>query len=407
MPTFKYRARLPDGRIQAGMIEAENSDAAQQALDERSLETVLIEPYTGGGGAAAKEGFLDFFNKPTVKDLVIVTRTLSVMVSAAIPITESIRNIARQTQNPQLKRILVDIANEVEGGARFSDALERYPKVFSGFFINMVRSGETSGQFAEVLEYLADQQEKDYDLTSKIKGAMIYPAFILSAMLVVGFIMMTFVVPKLVGILKEANVELPISTRVLIAISGVFENYWWLILILAVGAVVGARFFVTTPGGRLAWDTIKLRLPVFGRLFQGVYVVRFSRSLSTLVKGGVDMVSALEIVSGVMENEVWKRLVLETIREVNDGNSITTALERSRVVPTMMVQMLAVGESTGRTNEILLRLSSFFSRDVDNVVANLVALIEPIILILLGVSVGGLVSAILLPLYQLSSGAAG
>ena len=405
MPTFKYRARLSDGQIQAGMIEAESMEASQSALEERNMQTLLIEPFSES--VVMRSGLLDVLNSIKTKDLVIVTRTLSVMVSASIPITDAVRNIARQTQHSRLKRILLDVANEIEGGARLSDALERHPKVFSGFFINMIRSGETTGQLAEVLEYLADQQEKDYDLAAKIKGALIYPAFIVSSMAVVGFIMMTFVVPKLVGILKEANVALPISTRILIAVSGFFESFWWLIILLVIGAAIGLKFFVGTPIGRYAWDTIKLRLPVFGKLFQGVYVVRFSRSLATLVKGGVDLVSSLEVVSGVMGNEVWRRLTLETVREVNDGNSITTALERSRYVPTMMTQMLAVGESTGRTTEILGRLSLFFTREVDNVVANLVALIEPVVLILLGIGVGGMVSAILLPLYQLSSGAGG
>ncbi len=403
MPTFKYRARLPDGRTQAGMIEADTAAVAQEALDERGVQTLLIEPFTGA--EAATSGVLDLLNPISAKELVIVSRTLSVMVSASLPIPDALRNIARQTRNPRLKKVVFAVATELEGGARLSDALERYPHVFSNFFVNMVRSGETTGQLSEVLEYLADQQEKDYDLTAKITGAMIYPAFIVGSMAVMGFIMMTFVVPKLVGILKEAGVALPLSTRILIATSGFFEHFWWLIILLTVGSVVGAHFFVKTPGGRYAWDTVKLRIPVFGKLFQSVYVVRFSRSLSTLVKGGVDIVSSLEVVSGVMGNEVWKRLVMDTIREVNDGNSIVTALERSKFVPAMMTQMLAVGESTGRTTEILGRLSSFFTREIDNTVANLVALIEPIVIIVLGIGVGGMVSAILLPLYQLSSGA--
>jgi type IV pilus assembly protein PilC len=402
MPTFKYRARLADGRIQAGMIEADTQEAAQAALDERNAETLLLEPYTGVD--MATRGVTSLLNRVTPKDLVVVSRTLSVMVSASVPLTEAIDNISRQTQNPKLRAVLVDVAREVEGGARLSDALERHPKIFSGFFVNMVRSGESSGQLDQVLEYLADQQEKDYDLAAKIKGAMIYPAFIISAMFIVGFIMMTFVVPKLVSVLQEANVALPLSTRILIAVSGFFERDWWLILSFLALAALGFRAFIQTPSGRYSWDLLKLRLPVFGKLFQGVYVVRFSRSLATLVKGGVDVVTALEIVSGVMENEVWKRLVLETIREVNDGNSVTTALERSRYVPRMMVQMLAVGENTGRTADILVRLSSFYSREIDNLVANLVALIEPAVLILLGIGVGALVSAILLPLYQLSTG---
>ncbi|MBP9868994.1 type II secretion system F family protein [Patescibacteria group bacterium] len=402
MPSFKYRARLPDGRLNAGIIEAESEESANQALQERGMDILLLEPYKGF--EAASKGLVTFLNRISAKDLVIVTRTLSVMVSASVPLTDSVRNIARQTVNPKLRKILTDVANEVEGGGQISDAFEKYPQVFSGFFVNMVRSGETTGQLAEVLEYLADQQEKDYDLSAKLKGAMIYPAFILSAMGIVGFVMMSFVVPKLVGVLEQAEVELPIATRILISVSSFFESYWWLVLILTALTAVGVKMGISTPSGRIIWDHIKLRIPVFGKLFQRVYVVRFSRSLATLMKGGVDLVGALEIVAGVMENAVWKQLVFETIREVNDGNSLTTAFERSKLVPTMMVQMLAIGEATGKTQEILLRLSSFFSREVDNVVANLVALIEPLILIILGVGVGGMVSAILLPLYSLSSG---
>jgi len=403
MSQFKYRAKLPTGKTQAGMIEAANSDAAQEALIENGLEPVLIEPYTSVEGAS--NSLLQFLNPVKPKDLVVAIRTLSVMVSASIALTEAVRNIARQTQNPRLKMILADVANDVEGGGRLSDAFERYPKVFGGFFINMVRSGETSGQLADVLEYLADQQEKDYDLAAKIKGAMIYPGFILSSMGVIGFIMMTFVVPKLVSVLQQANVELPWTTRALIATSGVFQHFWWLIIILIIGAVFGVRAIISTRDGRYYWDYLKLKIPIFGPLFQRVYVVRFSRSMATLVKGGVDTVSALTIVADVMDNEVWRQMVRATIREVNDGNSLTTVFSRYPFVPSMMVQMLSVGEQTGRTEEVLGRLSQFFSREIDNVVANLVSLIEPVVIILLGIGVGVMVSAILLPLYSLSSGA--
>ncbi len=402
MQAFKYRARLTDGRLQAGLIQAENEAGAQEALEERGMEVMLLELQTGrqtepGGG-------LWFLDRIKPKDLVVMSRTLSVMVSASVPLTEAVRNIAHQTINKKLRAIMNDVASEVEGGGRLSDALEKHSNVFSGFFVNMIRSGETSGQLSEVLEYLADQQEKDYDLTSKIRGAMIYPAFIMGTMVVIGFIMMTFVVPKLVSVLQEAGVDLPLSTRLLIAVSGFFVSYWWLLILLIVVGGVGGRVALTTPEGRYVWDSIKIRIPIFGQLFQRVYVVRFARSLATLMKGGVDMVGALQIVAGVMENEVWKQLVLETIREVNDGNSLTTVFDRYSFVPPMMNQMLVVGETTGRTQEILGRLSSFFSREVDNVVSNLVALIEPLVLIILGLGVGVMVSAILLPLYSLSSG---
>ncbi|GMU25437.1 type II secretion system F family protein [Patescibacteria group bacterium] len=399
MSTFKYRVRTQDGQVQAGMVEAPAMDAAQGALEDRGYDILLLEPFH----ETLTQRSVSFFNRIKPKDIVVVARTLSVMVSASVPLVDAIKNIARQTENPSLKAIMLSVAGEVEAGARLSDAMEKHPKVFSGFFVNMIRSGETSGQLEQVLEYLADQQEKDYDLTSKIKGALIYPAFILSALFIVGFIMMAFVVPTLTQILTEAGLDLPIATRILIAVSGFFNKFWYLILIaLAIIAIV-LRIAVQSPGGRLTWDTLKLKIPIFGMLLERIYVVRFCRSLATLLHGGVDQVSALEIVANVVGNQVWKRMVFETIQEVNEGNSITTAFERSKHVPSMMNQMLAVGEETGKLQEVLNRVAAFFNREVDNLVANLVTLIEPVVMVMLGIGVGVMVSAILLPLYQLSS----
>jgi type IV pilus assembly protein PilC len=400
MATFKYRVRTSDGRMQAGVVDAPNQQEASEALSERGFEIALLEPYAQRGITPSS---LPFLNRITPKDVVVVSRTLSVMVSASVPLVDSLKNIARQTTNPNLRAVISDVATEVESGSRLSDALERHPKVFSGFFLNMIRSGETSGQLEQVLEYLADQQEKDYDLTSKIRGAFIYPAFIIGALVVVGFIMMTFVVPKLTGILEEANVPLPVTTRALIAVSSFFTNYWVFMIIGMVLAIIGIRVGIQTPGGRYTWDMMKLRLPIFGKLFQRIYVVRFCRSLTTLLHGGVDQVSALEIVSGVVGNQVWRRMVFDTIKEINEGNSITTVFQQSKLVPSMMNQMLAVGEETGKLQEVLTRVSSFFAREVDNLVANMVTLIEPLVIILLGAGVGVLVSAILLPLYNMSS----
>ena len=400
MPTFKYRVRTQEGVIQAGLVDAPTVDDAVDALQDRGFEIYVLEPYQPSKASSA----LSFLNRIKPKDIVVMSRTLSVMISASVPVVDALKNIAIQTVNPTLRAVMMDVSSEVESGARLSDAFERHPKVFSGFFINMIRSGETSGQLEEVLEYLADQQEKDYDLTSRIKGAFIYPGFILSALIVVGFIMITFVVPSLTDILEEAGVDLPFSTRALIAVSGFFQAYWILIII---GAIVGAilfQFAIRTPYGRLRWDQLKIYLPIFGPLFQNIYVVRFSRSLATLIHGGVDQVTALEIVAGIVGNQIWKQLVYQTIQEVNEGNSITTAFMRDKHVPSMMNQMLAVGEETGRLQEVLHRVADFFKREVDNTVRNLVTLIEPIVMVLLGLGVGVMVSAILLPLYNLSSG---
>ena len=400
MTTFSYRAKLSDGRIQAGLIQADRQEDAKLALEERGMVALVVEERLRA--EAVSQGLMMWLNRVTPKELVVFARTLSVMVSASVTITEALQNISSQTKNPKFQGMLLQIASEVEGGGKFSDALEKYSDVFSPFYVNMVRSGETSGQLGEVLEYLADQQEKDFDLSSKIKGAMIYPAFIIATMTAVGFVMMAFVVPKLVGVLTEANVELPWTTKSLIAVSSFFASYWAWMIVLIIALIGGWYMGVRTPKGRYLWDFLKLRLPVFGKLSQEVAVVRFSRSLATLSKGGVDLISALEIVAGVMDNEVWRQIILQTIREVNDGNSLITVMARESIVPPMMIQMLAIGEGTGKTNEVLNRLAGFFSRDIDNVVANLVHLIEPIVLIVLGLGVGVLVSAILLPMYSLS-----
>lgn len=399
MATFRYRVRT-EGRIQAGIVDAPDQKEANAALAERGYEILVLEPYQA---IAFGINRIPFVNRITPRDIVVVSRTLSVMISASVPLVDSLKNIARQTANPSLRTVMGDVAGEVEAGARLSDALERHPRVFTSFFVNLVRSGETSGQLESVLEYLAEQQEKDYDLTSKIRGALIYPAFIVSALGAVGFIMMTFVVPKLTQILEDANVPLPVSTRILITVSSFFESYWWLVLILFGICVALLRVAVQTPRGRLIYDSFLLKLPVFNQLLERIYVVRFCRSLATLLRGGVEEVGALEIVAGVVGNQVWKKMVYETIKEVNEGNSITTAFLRNKHVPPMMNQMLAVGEETGKLQEVLQRVANFFNREVDNLVANLVTLIEPIVMILLGLGVGVMVSAILLPLYQLST----
>lgn len=401
MPSYKYQARSADGRIQSGIVEAPTQDAAGEALLERDYQILSLEQYKGVEAAAQSLTML--LNRITSKEMVAAVRMLSVMVSAAVPLTDAVRNISHQSKNPNFKVILADIANEIEGGSRLSEALERYPKVFSQFFINMIRSGETTGQLAEVLNYLADQQEKDYDMMSKLKGALTYPAIIVIGMGIAGFVMMVYVVPKLTQVLTEANVPLPLSTRILIGTSGFMAEFWWLIIIAVVVFVTGFFYWIKTDYGRFVWDGFKLKIPIVGQLLREMYVTRFCQAMATLMKGGVTMVQALEIAAAVMGNAVWKRMIIETIQEVNDGNSLVTAMQRDKNVPTMAIQMLAVGEETGRLEEVLQRVGEFYSRSVANMTANMMTLIEPIIMIILGLAVGTMVSAIMIPMYNLSS----
>jgi type IV pilus assembly protein PilC len=405
MAVFTYRAANASGKQAEGIVEAPSLDAAASLLADKALVVISLEETRANAVAQAMRGGNVLFRKRIkVRDIVIFTRQLSVLVSANLPLVQALKVLVNQLSNPQLQAVVAEIAGEVEGGMKLSRALARHPKHFTDFYVNIVRSGETSGKLDEVLNYLADQLEKDYDLNSKIKGAMIYPTFILGGLFIVAALMMAFVVPQLTKILVEANLKLPFSTRVLIFISNAVRGYWWLGIIIIVGGIFGIRRYIKTPQGQVRWGYAQLRMPIFGQLLQRIYLVRFSRSLSTLLVGGVPLTSALEIVADVVGNATYRQLINETVKAVEDGNPIASLMQkRPDVVPSMVSHMLTVGEQTGRIDAVLGRISDFYTREVNNIVANLSTIIEPVIMIILGVGVAGLVMAIMLPMYQMSS----
>ncbi len=401
MPVFQYKATNNTGEQLEGMIEAPSEGVAASMLSDRGLIILSL----GAGRKLRGDIDLPFLNRIKVKDIVVFSRQLAVMASANVPIVQSLKIIKDQTENPRMQKIVSEIGDEVDGGSKLSQAMGVYPKVFSDFFISMVKSGETSGKLDEVLNYLADQQESDYDMQSKIHGAMIYPSFIIFALIAVGFLMSIFVLPKLTEILTQSGAELPFATKVLVGISGFMTSYWWVVLLGMIGIVSGLRF-VLGSGGPLKsqWDLVKLKLPVFGGLFQRIYVVRITRSLATLIVGGVPLTTALSITGDVVGNFVYEQLIRETVKEVEDGRSIATLFLESKEMPTMVSQMMKVGEQTGKLDQILNKLTDFYSRELENLVSNLTTLIEPLIMLVMGSAVGFVVIAIILPLYNLSAG---
>ena len=401
MPVFQYKATNNTGEQLEGMIEAPSEGVAATMLSDRGL---IILSLGEGHKKLSGDINLPFLNRIKVKDIVIFSRQLAVMASANVPIVQALKIIKDQTENIRMQKIVSEIGDEVDGGAKLSQSLAVYPNVFSDFFISMVKSGETSGKLDEVLNYLADQQENDYDMQSKIHGAMIYPSFIIFALVLVGFGMSIFVLPKLTSILTDSGAELPFATKVLVSISGFMSSYWWVVLIAMVGMVVGIRFVIGRDGPlKTQWDFVKLKLPVFGKLFQRIYVVRITRSLSTLIVGGVPLTTALNITADVVGNYVYEQLIRSTVKEVEDGRSIATLFLESDSMPTMVSQMMKVGEQTGKLDQILDKLTDFYSRELENVVSNLTTLIEPLIMLVMGGAVGFVVIAIILPLYNLSS----
>ncbi len=399
MPLYNYKVKNKYGGIVRGVVEAESEEGANELLQEREFTVLSIKERKK---KSIFEESIDFFNRVPSKDLVIFARQLSVMVDAGVREVQALRTLIEQTSNEKLKTIISDIADEVEGGAKLSEAMGKYPSVFSDFFIGIIRSGETTGRLAEVVSYLADQEEKDYDLRQRIRGALVYPAFIVGGLIVVSFIMMIYVVPNLTDVLKESGATLPFSTRALIAVSDFMVAFWWLIILLFLAIVVGIKLYTRTEEGEKNWDRLKLKLPIMGKVLQKLYLVRFTRSFYTLFRGDVDMVQGLEIVSGVVGNAVYRDLLLETAKEVRDGNSIATVFEKSDLTPTMIPQMLSVGEDSGKLQEVLEKLTGFYTREVDNSVQSLVTLIEPIVMILIGVAVGVMVAAVIMPMYNLA-----
>lgn len=399
MPIFNYKVKDSRGRDLEGAVEASDGVQAAEVLKERGYQVVSVEEReaTSIGNIS-----FTFLQRVKTEDIVVFSRQLSVMVGASIAIVRSLRTAARQTASPKLRGIILDIANEVEGGVRLSDAFAKYPHVFGTFYVNMLRSGETSGKLDDVLHYLADQQEKDLDLRRRVKGAMTYPIFVIIMLFIVGSVMMIFVVPKLTAVLRESGADLPVTTKALVAVSDFFVRFWYLIIGGVLGVVFGTRAAYRTPAGKRLIDRLLLRVPVFGPLFRKIYITRVTHSLSTLVEGGVDMVTSLKVVAGVVGNETYREGLIKTVQEVSAGNSMASAWKGRKEFPDMVTQMVAIGEETGKLQQVLARLTDFYTREVNASVATLSTAIEPIIMLVMGIAVGGLVSAIILPMYNLA-----
>jgi type II secretory pathway component PulF len=401
MPVFIYKAKNTKNEMIDGMVDAASSDIVANLLTEKKWNIISISEKNI---ANPDLSMLAIFNRVRSKDLVIFFRQLSVMVKANLPIVRALHILVKQTENKSLRLVIANVANEIDGGAKLSVAMTKSSHVFSNFYSNVIASGETSGRLGDVVDYIADQQEKDYDLQSKIKGAMIYPAFILSGLFVIGMIMMTWVIPQMTTMLTEAGAELPFLTQILISASDIFVIFWWLIILVVVGGIgFLVYFFKKVEIGKKFLDQVKINMPVFGKILRKVYIVRIFRSFSTLLKGGVPIAQALETVKGVVSNSIYKDIIDDAILAVEEGNSVSESFATYEEVPIMVSQMMSIGEETGRLDEIIDRMIDFYSREIDTSVANISTLIEPIIMVILGIAIGGFVAAIIMPMWQLSS----
>src|SRR6185436_9645788 len=396
---FAYQARDDEGQYRTGTVEAVNESSAFDVLRQHGLIVIKIIPYNK---VSVFERIKIFDNVP-LKDVVMFSRQLATLINAKVPIVQALRILETHVSSNKLKDILSSIAQHVESGESLSGAMSAHPAVFSELYINLLRAGELAGTMDESLNYLAAQMEKDYDLRSKVIGALTYPAFIVGALFIVGFLMFLYVLPPLVSVLQESNVELPFTTKILIGTTHFLQSFWWLVIILLIGLVGALMFYSKTAGGRFIIDTIKIRVPLFGPIFQKIYMARYARNLATLIAGGIPIVKALDSVADIVNNMVYKEIILDASTQVRNGKSIASALTSRPEFPPIVAQMTQIGESTGRLQEILEKLAGFYEKEVDNVLKTLTTLLEPIIMLLLGLAVAVMVAGILLPIYNLAS----
>jgi type II secretory pathway component PulF len=396
---FSYQARDNVGALRTGTVEAPTMANATEILHAHGLIVIKVLPV---GRISLMEN-IRVFDRISPKEVVLFSRQLSTLINAKVPIVSSLKILQLQVNSHRLREIIGEIASKVEAGDALSTAIVGYPKLFNEMYVNLVHSGEMSGSLDDSLAYLADQVEKDYDLRSKIIGALTYPAFILSALVIVGFLMFLFVLPPMIALLEESNVELPITTKLLVFVTNLMQNYWWALAAGLIGIIVGLKVYIATGPGRYLFDYLKIKTPVFGKLAVYIYMSRFARNLSTLVAGGIPIVKALDSVADIVGNVVYRDILFEASSEVKNGKGIAQSLIDHPEFPAIVSQMVQIGESTGKLQEILDKLAKFYEKEVEAILKVLTTLIEPIIMMLLGLVVATMVAGILLPIYNLAS----
>jgi len=395
---FNYIARNSAAEVETGQISASSQAEAIENLHGRNLVVLSCRP------VISMPFWLKDIKIKSVKqkELVVFSRQLSALFSAKVPLVTALRALARQQQNYYFKEIIFEIANDVEAGFILSKSLSKHPKEFSAFYINLVKSGEVSGNLESVLIYLADHLEKQYYLVTRVRNAMIYPAFVFLGFLVVAVLMLILVIPNLTSILEETGQQLPLTTRMIIGLSNLLASWGWLIFLVLAGAGIFAWRYVKTPQGRRILDVIKLKMPLFGDIFRKVYIARFTENFSTLLHGGVPVLQALQVAGDVVGNVVFSEIILEAKEGVRVGNTISSVLESSSEIPPMVSQMIATGEKIGQLEFVLEKVATFYKQEVDDVVNTISVLIEPILIVVLGIGVAILLVAILMPIYNLA-----
>lgn len=397
---FNFKAKNDQGDLKEGAVEAMSWEAAAQILEKNGLVPISIREEKR---ASAFVGGLDkWLEGVGQKELVTFFQQLSTLIEARVPIVSALDTIAEQMANRYFKIIVTEMSDDIEDGMPFSESLERHPDVFSPLTISMIRAGEVSGSLQKSITYVADNIERNYQLMTRIRGALYYPAFVLSVAAIVGFLVVTFILPKITVIIKDMKVAVPWYTTMLITIGDFMSAYWPAVLMVVFAALGAFVYYIRTDSGKREWEIIVLKLPIIGVLARDIYITRLSENLSALLNGGIPVVRALMIASEVVGNQVFAKIIMKAADEVRAGGTMSTVFIRHREVPPIVSQMIRIGEETGTVSKVLGSVAKFYGQEVDNMTKALTSLLEPILIVALGIGVGIMTVGVLLPIYNIA-----
>lgn len=400
MALFHYKARDKFGALFEGTIETVNRDVVATQLDGLGYIPVSITEEKEG---VFSPEFLQQFTRITPNDLIIFSRQLATLISAGLPFIASFDTLIEQTENPRLKKVISKVKQDVEAGSTIADALEKHPKVFNSLYVNMIRAGEAGGVLDEILNRLAYLAEHEAETRARVKAATRYPIIVVAATAIAFVVLMTLVVPRFVEIYANFKGTLPLPTRILIWLNKFIKSYWYLIISAIAGLIFGIRWYVNTEAGRLQWDNIKIKLPIFGPIFLKVAMSRFSRIFATLNRSGLPILQTLDIVSATIGNKVISRVIDNVRDSARGGKGLVQPMQVSKVFPPIVTRMIAVGEETGNMDEMLVKVSDYYDTEVEYAIKNLSTLIEPILIVIIGGMVLFLALGIFLPMWNMIS----
>lgn len=399
MPLFTYVARDLDGTDHRGTIETVDGSRAAAILSKRGLTVISVKQKNEAGGNILSS----ITKRVSFTDVVIATRQLSTMIESGLVVSDSFDVLSEQQSNPEFKKVLQEVSRDVKGGLDLASAMKKHPRVFSNMYCSLVKAGEEGGNLDVVLTQMASSMEKDREFRSKVKSALIYPIIVVAMMFIVMGVMMFFVVPRLTSLYTQSNLELPLPTKILIGVSNALLNYWWLMLIIGGAFVFAFKKWISTTSGKEKFDKLLLKIPVIGKIITETSLTNFTRTFGLLTSAGIPLLEALTISGDVVGNSVFKNALQQTLKGVERGLSFSAQLETIGVFPRLLPQMFKVGEETGKVDKVSFKLAEYYETESDHMLKNLTVIIEPFILMILGISVAFLVLSIILPIYNLTT----